>query len=117
MIEHQTGPVSYKVQETDTDITYRRHGDQLRSRVTTDGLILDTDCTTSNTDTSTQPSVLQDNVSAGADLLHMDSVEVPAASPMLCRSVRERKLPECNVQIVLYKQVDTWTKLVNIIIM
>ena len=42
VIAKQTGPVSYRVQGTDGDGTYRWHGDQLRSRFPTDGLDLDT---------------------------------------------------------------------------
>ena len=88
VVVEQTGPVSYRVQGTDT-VTFRRHGDQLRSRVTADGLDLNTDCAT--TDTSAQPSVIQDNMSADADPVHMDSEEVPAASETLCRTAREKE--------------------------
>lgn len=91
----QTGPVSYRVQGTDRDITYRRHGDQLRSRVAAEELDLNTDCTPADLadqPTSDQPSEKLD-MPADDGPLHMDS-EVPAASPDLRRSGRDRKPPE-----------------------
>lgn len=95
VIMKQTGPVSYRVQGTDRDITYRRHGDQLRSRVAAEELDLNTDCTPADLadqPTSDQPSEKLD-MPADDGPLHMDS-EVPAASPDLRRSGRDRKPPE-----------------------
>lgn len=89
VIAEQTGPVSYRVQGTDSDGTYRRHGDQLRARVPTDDLDLNTDCTT------TGPDVIQDdNPAQNAKPVQMDNAEMQAVPQTLRRSARERKPPE-----------------------
>ena len=64
-------------------------GDQLRARVPTDDLDLNTDCTT------TGPDVIQDdNPAQNAKPVQMDNAEMQAVPQTLRRSARERKPPE-----------------------
>lgn len=81
-----------RVQGTGTDITYRSHGDQLRLCVITEGLNLNIDGTTAGT--STQPSEIEDNLSANVDTADRSKTGVPEASQSLRRSARNRKLSE-----------------------
>lgn len=43
LVVRQTGPVSYKVRERDSDTVHRRHGDQLRARATAESDTVVTD--------------------------------------------------------------------------
>lgn len=92
VIVEKTGSVFYKVHGRDTDITDRRHGDQLRFGVIDDRLDQKTDCST--TDTPTQPCALKENMSTCPDPVPADSAEVPAASQSPRLSSRLRKPPE-----------------------
>ncbi|XP_078253747.1 ER membrane protein complex subunit 2 isoform X1 [Rhinoraja longicauda] len=93
VIVDQTGPVSYKVQGGDTDITYRRHGDQLRYRVMGDGLDQDTENSTTDTSAPSQPAQPED-MSSCSEPGTVDRTAAAAAPLSPRRSSRVRKPPD-----------------------
>lgn len=95
VISEQTGPVSYKVQGTDTEITYRRHGDQLRFRVTGDGLDRNKTDATIKAGVPDQPNTGPTDVSLSTDTssVQSDAAETPSV-PSPRRSSRVRKPPK-----------------------
>lgn len=86
VIVKQTGPVSYKVQGRDADVTFRRHGDQLRPRFIGDELVKETDC--SEMDTSFQPSEPEEEKQAVSEFSQRDCGGVTGVTQSPRRSFR-----------------------------
>jgi len=81
-----------KVQGRDTDVTFRRHGDQVRSRVVEDELVKETDC--SGTDTSIQPCTPEEEKQAVPDPSQEGCGGVTAVAQSPRHSSRSTKPPK-----------------------
>nr|XP_055073117.1 uncharacterized protein K02A2.6-like [Misgurnus anguillicaudatus] len=92
VIVKQTGPVSYQVQGRDTDVTFRRHGDQLRPRFVEDELVKETD--DSEVDTSVQPCASEEEKQAVSEFPQKDCGGVTGVTQSPRRFSRIRKPPK-----------------------
>ncbi|GAA6092345.1 uncharacterized protein K02A2.6 [Tachysurus ichikawai] len=92
VIVKQTGPMSYKVQGRDADVTFRRHGDHLRPRFVEDELVKETDC--SEMDTSVQHCAPEEEKQAVSEFPQKDCGGVTGVTQSPRHSSRIRKPPK-----------------------
>ncbi|KAL1255446.1 hypothetical protein QQF64_013507 [Cirrhinus molitorella] len=92
VIVKQTGLVSYNVQGQDADVTFRRHGDQLRPRVVEDDPVKQMECLGPETPNETCASVEKNQ--GVSETSQKDSNGDTGVAPGLRRSSRIRKPPK-----------------------